>query len=115
MPEDLIEEIARIYGYNNIANKLPAFTSNLFDNKRQNDLHNLKMSLVNQGYFEAVSFSFSDAKVEALFDGAHFAAPLALANPISSDLAVMRRTLLSSLLPCVQYNLNRQQNRVRLF
>lgn len=115
LPEDLIEEIARIYGYNNIANKLPAFTSNLFDNKRQNDLHNLKMSLVNQGYFEAVSFSFSDAKVEALFDGAHFAAPLALANPISSDLAVMRRTLLSSLLPCVQYNLNRQQNRVRLF
>ena len=115
LPEDLVEEIARIYGYNNIANQLPAFTSNLFDNKRQNDLHNLKMALVNQGYFEAVSFSFSDAKVEALFDGSHFAEPLALANPISSDLAVMRRTLLSSLLPCVQYNLNRQQTRVRLF
>lgn len=115
LPEDLVEEIARIYGYNNIENKLPAFASNLFDNKRQNDLFNLKMALVNQGYFEAVSFSFSDAKVEALFDGAHFAAPLALANPISSDLAVMRRTLLSSLLPCVQYNLNRQQTRVRLF
>ena len=113
--EDLVEEIARIYGYNNIDNKLPAFTSNLFDNKRQNDLHNLKMCLVNQGYFEAVSFSFSDAKVEVLFDGAHVAQPLPLANPISNDLAVMRRTLLSSLLPCVQYNLNRQQNRVRLF
>ena len=55
LPEDLVEEIARIYGYNNIANQLPAFTSNLFDNKRQNDLHNLKMALVNQGYFEAVS------------------------------------------------------------
>ena len=40
---------------------------------------------------------------------------LALANPISSDLAVMRRTLLSSLIPCVQYNLNRQQPRVRFF
>jgi phenylalanyl-tRNA synthetase beta subunit len=41
--------------------------------------------------------------------------PLALANPISSDLAVMRSTLLSSLIPCVQYNLNRQQKRVRFF
>ncbi len=38
-----------------------------------------------------------------------------LANPISSDLAVMRSTLLSSLIPCVQYNLNRQQSRVRCF
>ncbi|MFX4647067.1 phenylalanine--tRNA ligase subunit beta, partial [Acinetobacter baumannii] len=41
--------------------------------------------------------------------------PLMLANPISSDLAAMRSTLLSSLIPCVQYNLNRQQSRVRFF
>lgn len=115
IPEDLIEEIARIYGYNNIANTLPAFKASFFDNQTQSNLHKLKMTLVNQGYFEAVSFSFSDAKVESLFNGEHFAEPLALANPISSDLAVMRRTLLSSLLPCVQYNLNRQQSRVRLF
>ncbi|MFW2178413.1 MULTISPECIES: phenylalanine--tRNA ligase subunit beta [unclassified Moraxella] len=113
--EDLVEEIARIYGYNNIANRLPAFEASLFDNKTQNDLHNLKMALVNQGYFEAVSFSFSDAKIEQLFDSKNFAEPLALANPISADLAVMRRTLLSSLLACVQYNLNRQATRVRLF
>lgn len=119
IPEDLIEEIARIYGYNNIENRLPAFTVSFFDNQRQNNLLNLKMALVNQGYLEAVSFSFSDAKVEKLFDGemngTSLAQPLALANPISADLAVMRRTLLSSLLPCVQYNLNRQQTRVRLF
>lgn len=115
IPEDLIEEIARIYGYNNIENRLPAFTASFFDNQRQNNLLNLKMALVNQGYLEAVSFSFSDAKVEKLFDGENSIQPLALANPISADLAVMRRTLLSSLLPCVQYNLNRQQTRVRLF
>ena len=115
IPEDLIEEIARVYGYNNIANQLPAFESNLFDNHTQNQFHALKMALVHQGYYEAVTFSFSDAKVESLFDHAELGAPLPLANPISSELAVMRRTLLSSLLPCVQYNLNRQQARVRLF
>jgi len=115
LPEDLIEEIARVYGYNNIANQLPAFESNLFDNHTQNQFHALKMALVHQGYYEAVTFSFSDAKVESLFDHAELGAPLPLANPISSELAVMRRTLLSSLLPCVQYNLNRQQARVRLF
>lgn len=113
--EDLVEEIARIYGYNNIDNHLPEFSSRLFDDKGQAILHDVKMKLVNQGYFEAVSFSFSDAKIEKLFDNDNFAEPLALANPISSDLAVMRRTLLSSLLPCVSYNINRQQNRVRLF
>lgn len=113
--EDLVEEIARIYGYNNIDNHLPAFSSRLFDDKGQAILHDVKMALVNQGYFEAVSFSFSDEKVEKLFDNENFAEPLALANPISSDLAVMRRSLLSSLLPCVNYNINRQQNRVRLF
>ncbi len=113
--EDLIEEIARIYGYNNIANQLPAFESNLYDNHTQNSLSAMKLALVSAGYFEAVSFSFSDNKVEQYFNHDNLAQPLALANPISSDLAVMRRTLLSSLLPCVSYNLNRQQTRIRLF
>lgn len=113
--EDLIEEIARIYGYNNIANQLPAFESNLYDNHTQNSLSAMKLALVNAGYFEAVSFSFSDNKVEQYFNHDNLAKPLTLANPISSDLAVMRRTLLSSLLPCVSYNLNRQQTRIRLF
>lgn len=110
--EDLVEEIARIYGYDNITNQLPSFSANLFDNATQNHLHDIKMTLVNQGYFEAISFSFSDAKIEKLFATNDV---LALANPISQDLAVMRSTLLSSLLPCVQHNLNRQQTRVRLF
>lgn len=113
--EDLVEEIARIYGYNNIANHLPSFEVSLYDNSEQIVRDNLKQALVNAGYFEAVSFSFSDGKIEKLFDNQAFAKPLALANPISADLAVMRRTLLSSLLPCVKYNLNRQQNRIRLF
>ncbi|ELA09732.1 phenylalanyl-tRNA ligase subunit beta [Moraxella macacae 0408225] len=113
--EDLVEEIARIYGYNNIANCLPSFHANLYDNSKQRHRDTIKQALVNAGYFEAVSFSFSDEKIEQHFDNQVFAKPLMLANPISSDLAVMRRTLLSSLLPCIKYNLNRQQNRIRLF
>ena len=111
--EDLIEEIARIYGYDNIDNRLPSFAVNLSDNREQVLLQMLKNRLVNAGYFEAISFSFSDEKVDGLFGDSP--RPLALANPISSELGVMRRTLLSSLLPCVQYNLNRQTSRVRLF
>lgn len=113
--EDIVEELARMYGYANIEPQLPALAVDMtYDN--ESDLVQLfKLRLVDAGYHEAVSFSFSDAKIEALFDDATLEAPLALANPISSDLAVMRRTLLSSLLPIVSYNLNRQQSRVRLF
>lgn len=113
--EDVIEEIARLYGYDNIPNVAPSFAASFFDGSEQLHREYLKSTLIHAGYFEAISFSFSDDKIERLFDDEAFVAPLALANPISSELAVMRRTLLSSLLPCVQYNLNRQQTRVRLF
>lgn len=115
IPEDLVEEIARIYGYHNIAACLPNFAVDMSYDNTADLTHELKLTLANSGYFEAVSFSFSDAKVEALFDDEQLGAVLPLANPISSELAVMRRTLLSSLLPVVSYNLKRQQSRVRLF
>lgn len=113
--EDLIEEIARIYGYDNIPSTLPHLQVSMDYDDTADLTHEMKLALVNSGYMEAISFSFSDAKLEALLDDAALGAVLALANPISSDLAVMRRTLLSSLLPCVQYNLNRQQPRIRFF
>ncbi len=113
--EDLIEEIARIYGYDNIPSVLPHLQVSMDYDDTADLTHEMKLALVNNGYMEAISFSFSDAKIEALLDDKALGEVLALANPISSDLAVMRRTLLSSLLPCVQYNLNRQQPRVRFF
>lgn len=113
--EDLIEEIARIYGYDNIPSVLPHLQVSMDYDDTADLTHEMKLALVDNGYMEAISFSFSDAKIEALLDDEALGAVLALANPISSDLAVMRRTLLSSLLPCVQYNLNRQQSRVRFF
>ncbi len=115
IPEDLVEEIARIYGYDNIPNKLPKLEADMNYDDSADLLHELKCRLVDAGYMEAVSFSFSDEKLETLLNDEKLGAVLPLANPISSDLAVMRRTMLSSLLPCVQYNLNRQQPRVRFF
>lgn len=113
--EDLVEEIARIHGYDHIKPRLPEFAVDMSYDDTADLTHELKLSLAASGYFEAVSFSFSDAKIEALFNDDKLGAVLPLANPISADLAVMRRTLLSSLLPVVSYNLNRQQPRVRLF
>ena len=77
------------------------------------EIAELRQTIVTLGYQEAISFSFADAKLEKQLNPQ--VNPLMLANPISSDLAAMRSTLLSSLIPCVQYNLNRQQSRVRFF
>ena len=113
--EDLIEELARIYGYDNIPSVLPHLQVSMNYDDTADLTHEMKLALVDIGYMEAISFSFSDAKLEAMIDDEALGAVLPLANPISSDLAVMRRTLLSSLLPCVQYNINRQQSRIRFF
>ncbi|OUY08352.1 phenylalanine--tRNA ligase subunit beta [Acinetobacter populi] len=111
--QDLIEEIARIYGYDNIPTAKPEMQITLADYQDQTELGQLRQTLVTLGYQEAISFSFVDEKLEKQLNPDVQA--LALANPISSDLAVMRSTLLSSLIPCVQYNINRQQGRVRFF
>jgi phenylalanyl-tRNA synthetase beta chain len=70
--------------------------------------------LVDRGYFEAITYSFVDPNIHQ-----HFAvdetAPIALANPISADLSVMRQSLWPGLVQALTYNLNRQQERVKLF
>ncbi|MEB3753655.1 phenylalanine--tRNA ligase subunit beta [Acinetobacter sp. MD2(2019)] len=111
--QDLIEEVARIHGYDNIQISLPKMDVQLAKHQDQFELSQLRQTITTLGYQEAISFSFADLKLEKQLNPQ--VNPLALANPISSDLAVMRSTLLSSLIPCVQHNLNRQQSRVRFF
>ncbi|MCH7337514.1 phenylalanine--tRNA ligase subunit beta [Acinetobacter sp. NIPH 2699] len=111
--QDLIEEIARIHGYDNIQISLPKIDVTLKTYQDGFDIAQLRQTVATLGYQEAISFSFADAKLEKQLNPN--VQPLMLANPISSDLAAMRSTLLSSLIPCVQYNLNRQQHRVRFF
>lgn len=111
--QDLIEEVTRIDGYDNIQISLPSMDVKFAKYQDRFELAELRQTIVTLGYQEAISFSFADAKLEKQLNPE--VKPLMLANPISSDLAAMRSTLLSSLIPCVQYNLNRQQSRVRFF
>ncbi|KXO81784.1 phenylalanine--tRNA ligase subunit beta [Acinetobacter venetianus] len=111
--QDLIEEVARIDGYDNIQISLPKIDVKLETYQDRFETAQLRQTVATLGYQEAISFSFADAKLEKQLNPN--VQPLMLANPISSDLAAMRSTLLSSLIPCVQYNLNRQQQRVRFF
>ncbi|MDH5392510.1 MAG: phenylalanine--tRNA ligase subunit beta [Gammaproteobacteria bacterium] len=111
---DLIEELIRIHGYNNIPRLMPVYKSGLREKtETQLAMQNLRQNLLDHGYFEAVTYSFVDpewCKVLAPDDQA-----IALANPMSSEMSVMRTTLWAGMLKVLQYNLNRQQTRVRLF
>ncbi|WP_299726330.1 phenylalanine--tRNA ligase subunit beta [uncultured Endozoicomonas sp.] len=112
--EDLIEELGRIYGYNNLPESTPEA---LLKMKQVDEAlvqeSDVRRALAARGYQEAVCFSFIAPELHQLFDPVR--EPVALANPIASDLSVMRTTLLPGLVKTAGYNLNRQQSRVRLF
>ena len=111
---DLIEEVARIYGYDNIPSVLRPFTPRISVRKEAEvSLNSLRDVLVNRAYHEIVTFSFVDEKTESLL--APQQKQTKLANPLSADLAVMRTTLWSGMLKAVASNMNRQQNRIRFF
>jgi len=112
--EDLIEEVARIYGYNSIPNNAPLAHLRMREHKESDlDLSRIKTALVDADYQEAITYSFVDPKVQTLLHPEIEA--LVLPNPISVEMSAMRVSLLSGLLGAVVYNQNRQQNRVRLF
>lgn len=112
--EDLIEEVARIYGYNSILNNAPLAHLRMREHKESDlDLSRIKTALVDADYQEAITYSFVDPKVQTLLHPEIEA--LVLPNPISVEMSAMRVSLLSGLLGAVLYNQNRQQNRVRLF
>lgn len=112
--EDLIEELARVYGYSRIPTTAPvAPLTMLAQPEGRVEEGALRRVMIERGYQEAVTFSFVEPKVQAVLDPDN--APIALANPISADLAVMRTTLWASLIPVVLHNVRRQQTRVRLF
>jgi len=111
---DLIEEVARIYGYNNIPNVAPKATLKMCEKKEAKlPLNKLKQTLVNRDYQEAITYSFVDPKVQSLLHPDE--AVMTLPHPISSEMSVMRLSLLTGLLQSLVYNQNRQQSRVRLF
>lgn len=111
--EDLIEEVARIYGYNQIPNTLPQATMVMSADKEEVlSARALRHSLVQSGYQEAITYSFTDPKTLKVFSDKE---PLVLANPISVEMSAMRTSMLAGLALAAKYNVNRQQKRVRLF
>lgn len=111
---DLIEELARLYGYNRLPVRYPqARLAPQASPEARSDLPALRRLLVARGYQEAITYSFIDPKLFELFSPG--VEPLLLANPISADMAAMRSSLWPGLVKALQHNLNRQQDRVRLF
>jgi phenylalanyl-tRNA synthetase beta chain len=111
---DLIEELARIYGYNRLPVRTPmAATPLLPVPENELAMKDVRRQLVGRGYQEAITYSFVEPSVQKLLDPE--VAPLALANPISADLSVMRTNLWAGLVQTAVHNIKRQQPRVRLF
>ena len=111
---DLIEEIGRIIGYNNIPGTREAAHADMasFSEQRVSPNH-IRETLVDLGYWEAITYSFVSPEMQELLDPGQ--RTLTLSNPISADMSEMRTRLLPGLVQAARHNLNRQQSRVRLF
>ena len=111
---DLIEEIARLIGYDNILAEEPQTLVKMIpQSESQRSVSSLRQIIVARDYQETISYAFHDVDVER--DLCANTTPITLKNPISSQLAVMRSSLLGGLLGALRVNLAHKQSRVRLF
>ena len=111
---DLIEEIGRVYGYNRLPSvSLQGALEVQPSAENENSIDELCNVLVSRGYQEAVTYSFIDPELQVRINPDLKSVPLA--NPISTEMAVMRTSLWPGLLSAVQYNLHRQKTRLRFF
>ena len=112
--EDLIEEVARVYGFDNIP-ALPPVAANIMRIAPENtrSLFGIRHRIADLEYQETINYSFVEEAWEADFAGN--TNPVRLLNPIASQMSVMRTSLLASLVANVRYNINRKLSRVRLF
>ncbi len=112
--EDLIEELARIYGYNHIPAASPHGELRMLPaSETVHGPSQLRQILIGRDYQEVINYAFVDASWELELAGEK--TPVALKNPLSSQMGVMRSSLLGGLISNLQFNLNRKQTRVRLF
>jgi phenylalanyl-tRNA synthetase beta chain len=109
---DLIEEVARLHGYDKFPNTLPAFVGAVVERPEANKDARLRTSALALGYNEAISLSFISREDAQKFSSA---APVDLANPLSEEASVMRTSIVPGMLDMLAYNLNRGSNDVRLF
>ncbi|MBU3606566.1 phenylalanine--tRNA ligase subunit beta [Polynucleobacter sp. MWH-Creno-3A4] len=114
--EDLIEEVARMYGFENIPDQPPVASLKMSAKaEAKRGIHLLRQRLALQGYQEAVNFGFTDLESEQRLAGAQEQDLIKVLNPIANQYGVMRSTLWGGLLNNLKANLNRGAGRVRLF
>lgn len=112
--EDLIEEVARLYGYEKMPDRPPMQRIEMRAEKEATrSPHDLRREMAVLGYQELINFSFVPEAWEKDFAGND--APIRLLNPIASHLSVMRTQLIGGLVDILKYNLNRRAERVRVF
>lgn len=112
--EDLIEEVARIYGFENIPTVPPMARAKMFSQPEvRGGPHALRRLAAAQDYQEVVNYSFVEAEWERDYAGNE--TPVKLLNPIASHLSVMRSSLIAGLVANIRHNANHKQTRVRLF
>lgn len=111
---DLIEELGRVWGYNNLPTHLPKLEAAVAPrSEHQLALTSLKQALIDREYQEVITYTFVDKKLIELLTPEQ--TPVSLANPISADMSEMRTTLWAGLIKTAIHNLNRQQDRIRIF
>ncbi len=109
---DVIEELARIHGFNNFPNTLPAFAGAVIELPDEAKRAKVRETLLALGYNEAISLTFVSKEDAAQFGGGE---PLAIANPLNEEQGYLRTSLVAGMLGMVAYNLNRGNTDVRLF
>jgi phenylalanyl-tRNA synthetase beta chain len=109
---DLIEEVARLHGYDKFANTLPAYSGSVVDSPEKRKDEKVRSALLALGYNEAISLTFISHE-----DAEQFSAVpvIELANPLSEEASVMRTSMVPGMLNMLGYNLNRGSADVRLF
>lgn len=112
---DLIEEVARVYGYDNLPISRSTTDSRLNSSSENKlSIKQLRRRLISLGYQEVISYSFVEPEMESSLSLPQSDA-ITLSNPISSEMSVMRRSLWPGLIQTLKHNQNRQQDRVRIF
>ena len=110
---DLVEEVARVKGYDSIPTAMPRIAPrSATASESALGLRQVRNAFVARDYREAITYSFIDRELQKLFSDE---APVELANPLANNMAVMRTSLLPGLMGALQFNANRQHSRIRLF
>ena len=103
---DLVEEVARVKGYDNIPTAMPRIAPrSVAASEVSISLRQVRQSFVARDYREAITYSFIDPKAQALFSDE---SPVTLANPLADNMSVMRTSLIPGLMNALQFNKNRQ-------